>query len=76
LQIWLQRLTLKIDESKDYDEKLCKKVINDDTAIWNIDWLNNNKIKDIFSQQSIIDRSYIQNMEQIIKPEEFQLFNY
>jgi hypothetical protein len=75
LQIWLQRLTLKINNNKDYDEKLCKKIIDNSTAIWNIDWLNDN-IKNVFAQQSIINKDYIQNMEQIIKPEEIQLFEY
>jgi hypothetical protein len=73
LQIWLQRLTLKIDENKDYDERLCKKVLDNNTVIWNIDWLNN-KNKDIFAQNSIIDKDYIKTMEQIIKPKEVQLF--
>ncbi|MDR2127333.1 MAG: RNA-directed DNA polymerase [Prevotellaceae bacterium] len=75
LQVWLQRLTLKICENKDYEEKLCKKVIDDNTVIWNIDWLNDN-IKNVFAQHSIIDKTYIQNMEQIITPEEVQLFEY
>jgi hypothetical protein len=73
LQIWLQRLTLKINKNKNYDEKLCRKIIDDRITIWNIDWLNDN-IKNIFARQPIIDKDYIQNMEQIIKPEEVQLF--
>jgi hypothetical protein len=76
LQVWLQRLTLSIIPCKDYSEKLCKKIINENTTIWNIDWLNNNTIKNIFLQQSIVDRNYIQNMEQIMKPEEVQLLGY
>jgi hypothetical protein len=78
LQIWLQRLTLKIDKTKDYkdyQEQLCKKVPGDNTFMWNIDWLRDN-IKNIFSQNSIIDQECINNMEQIIKPEEVQLFDY
>jgi len=73
LQIWLQRLTLKIYENENYDEKLCRKVINDDIVIWNIDWLNNN-IKNIFYKNSIIDRDYIEKMEPIIKPSEVLLY--
>lgn len=75
LQIWLQRLTLKGDKNKDYKEKLCKKVVNNSTKIWNTDWLDKS-IKNIFAQNSIINRNYIQNMESIIKPEEIQLFEY
>jgi hypothetical protein len=75
LQIWLQRLTMKINENKNYDETLCKKVIDDGTEIWNIDWLHDT-VKDIFAQQPIIDKNYIRDMEPIIKPEEVQLFEY
>jgi len=77
LQIWLQRLTLKIDEQKDYEEKLCKKVIDDNEKIWNIDWLPQT-IKDIFTNTntSIIDKQKIEDMPQIIKPEEIKVFEY
>jgi hypothetical protein len=73
LQIWLQRLILKIDENKDFAELLCKKVINENIDLWNIDWLGSN-IQSIFKQNSIIDEIYIQNMKSVIKPEEVQLF--
>jgi hypothetical protein len=73
LQIWLQRLTLKIEESKDYEERLCKKVVDNSVQIWNTDWLNDT-IKQIINNTQIIDEKYINNMEQIIKSEEVQLF--
>lgn len=40
LKVWLQRLSLKIDNSIVYDEPLCKKVIDAKENIWNVDWLN------------------------------------
>jgi hypothetical protein len=73
LQIWLQRLTLKTEESKDYEEKLCKKVVDNSVQIWNTDWLNKT-IKQIIDSAQIIDKKYINDMEQIIKSEEVQLF--
>jgi len=75
LQIWLQRMTLKINKNKEYDEKLCKKIIDNNTQIWNIDWLKNEAIKEIFSKKPIIDRKYILNMEPIINSIEIQLYN-
>jgi hypothetical protein len=74
LQIWLQRLTIKIDQNKDYDEKLCKKIFDDTIQIWNIDWLNEN-IKGIFINTSVIDKQKIEDMPQIIAPKEVKIFN-
>jgi hypothetical protein len=74
LQIWLQRLTIKIDQSKEYTEKLCQKVLDNRIQIWNIDWLND-KIKKIVTNTQIIDTGCIYNMDFIMTPEEVQLFN-
>jgi hypothetical protein len=75
LQVWLQRLTLKIDENKEYEEKLCKKVIDETTKIWNIDWLNK-PLKTIFENNSIVDKQKIEEMPQIIEPKETKIFEY
>ncbi len=76
LQIWLQRLTVKTNRNKNYTEKLCQKVINDNTNIWNISWLNNQSIKDIFTNNLIIDNQKIEEMEQVIEPNEISIFGY
>jgi len=76
LQVWLQRLTIKTDRNKDYTEKLCQKVIDKDTDIWNIDWLNNQSIKDTFSNTSIINEDKIEEMQQVIDPDEISIFGY
>ncbi len=75
LQIWLQRLTIKTDRNKNYSESLCKKVVNKDIAIWNINWLHQT-IKDDFTNNPIIDENRIDRMEQVIKPEEVDIFIY
>lgn len=76
LQVWLQRLTIKADRDKEYPETLCQKVINIDTAIWNIDWLNHQNIKDLFINTSIINDTEIDEMQQIIEPNEISVFGY
>lgn len=76
LQIWLQRLTIKANRNKNYTEKLCQKVINNNTDIWNISWLNNQPIKDIITNNSIIDEQKIIEMEQVIEPNEVSIFGY
>lgn len=40
IKIWLQRLTIKIDRPRVYEENLCKKVNDEKIQFWNSDWLN------------------------------------
>jgi hypothetical protein len=75
LQIWLQRLTLKANEKKEYKELLCQKVIDDSINVWNIDWLSKD-VQNIISKKSIIDRKKIEDMPQIIEPIEISIFIY
>lgn len=74
LQIWLQRLTLKIDPEKEYEERLCKKVVDNDAQIWNIGWVSA-KIKNDFVNHSIVDEKKIEDMPEIIEPNEIKTFN-
>lgn len=73
LKIWLQRLTIKIDRDKIYDENLCKKVNDSNVQIWNSDWLNN-ALKSIIESTPIIDEQVIQDINIVIDKEEVQLF--
>ena len=74
MQIWLQRLTIKINEHEEYDEPLCKKVVDQTTQIWNVDWLPS-KMQQIFESHSIIDTKIIATISEIIEPDEIQEFN-
>lgn len=76
LQVWLQRLTIKLDRNKTYTEKFCQKVIDTNTNIWNTDWLGNQTIKDAFTNNSIIDESKIEELSQVIEPSEVSVFGY
>jgi hypothetical protein len=76
LQVWLQRLTIKSDRNKSYSEKLCQKVIDNEINIWNIDWITNQSVKDIFTDTSIINEDKIEEMQQIIEPDEVVVFKY
>ncbi len=73
LQIWLQRITIKFDRTKNYEEKLCEKVNNSSTKLWNIDWLNDN-LQDLINKEIIIDETVIDDLNPIIEPAEVQLF--
>jgi hypothetical protein len=76
LQVWLQRLTIKMDRTKKYTEKLCQKVIDKDIDIWHIDWLKDQTIKDVFINNAIINENKIEEMKQTIEPDEIKVFRY
>lgn len=69
LNIWLQRLTIKIDPAISYSGKLCEKVIDRSLPIWNSDWLNG-KFKKIVEETEIVKNESIEKMEIIFSKEE------
>lgn len=62
LLIWLQRITLKIDKTFKYDERLCKLVASENECIWKNDWLEPSIIAG-FSNDIIISREVIDKMK-------------
>ena len=75
IQIWLQRVTIKIDRRKEYKETLCNKVNNPKLAIWNSNWLSMN-LKAIITEEAIIDEKIITKIDKIIKRDEIKIFDY
>lgn len=73
IKLWLQRITIKIDRDKEYDEPLCKKVNNKLIKVWNSDWLNADFQK-LLNETSIIDEQIIQDIDIVMSQEEVQLF--
>jgi RNA-directed DNA polymerase len=73
IKIWLQRLTIKIDRQRVYEEDLCKKVNDPTIQIWNSDWLNNT-LKTLIATTPIIDEQVIQDIDEVINQAEVQLF--
>ncbi len=71
LNIWLQRITLKVDPSLIYTGKLCEKVNDNSVEIWNSDWLNP-KIKRIFEETDIIKFDVIEKMDITLSDEELE----
>lgn len=75
LQLWLQRMTLKIDANIKYDEQLCKKVDDSAIEIWNSDWLKRG-FRNLISSTQIVDHAELDKLGSVIKPEEVDLFFY
>lgn len=53
LDIWLQRLILKVEYDVPYECDLCKKVENVENDIWDWTWLKGKKIKENFIKKDI-----------------------
>lgn len=73
IKIWLQRLTIKIDRLKAYEENLCKKVNDPTQQIWNSDWLDN-AFKTLIDTTPIVDEQIIQDIDVVIDQTEVELF--
>ena len=74
LELWLQRLTIKDDRTKECSEDLCKYAAGGKTSIWNVGWLKT-ELKDIFTSVSFVDEGAISKLPDAIEYEEFESFN-
>lgn len=73
LKIWLQRLTIKTDRHRVYEEALCKKVNDQTINIWNSEWLDNS-LRTLIESTPIIDEQVLQDIDVVINQSEVQLF--
>ncbi|AFY74933.1 Reverse transcriptase (RNA-dependent DNA polymerase) [Synechococcus sp. PCC 7502] len=76
LEIWIQRIALKIDKEITFGELLCKKLNNKNSniSLWNSDWIANNKLKKIINDQLIVNEKTVENMSKVVKGNEVKLF--
>lgn len=68
IEIWLQRLSITVDEEYKYEDVLCKKVYSD-SKIWNTEWLDV-----AFDEDIIIDKKYIKEMSMKISKQDVDEF--
>lgn len=74
LMIWIQKISITVDKTIIYDEKLCSKVTNEKELIWNSEWLKP-KMRVLVDSIHIVDYSKIDKMSTIIDPKQVQLFS-
>ena len=72
--IWLQRLSLKIDETILFEEPLCKLVSGSGNELWNNSWIKAEDVKKVVTADSIVDQDCIRDMPQVIDRKEVELF--
>jgi hypothetical protein len=49
LEIWIQRIVLKAGHEISFEEPICRKLNDANVSLWNSDWLNNNRLKQIIT---------------------------
>lgn len=74
IMIWFQRLYLSIDKTKTFDEKLCEKVIDNKTAIWNTDWLSKG-LKEIIDNTQIVESGKVQKVKMKLTTSEIKFIS-
>ena len=74
INIWLQRLTIKLDRNRVYNTHLCQKIYNNSTELFDTTWISSTKIK--VDEKLIIDEEEIEKLPEIISIEETSIFNY
>lgn len=73
INLWLQRITIKIDRNKEYYEPLCKKVNDKSVQIWNSVWLNADFQK-LLNETTIINEQIIEQIDKVITSKEVEIF--
>lgn len=74
MQIWLQRITIKLGNGYKYSERLCNKVVSKNEIIWNSDWLNA-KTKKIVNSYNLVNNNTLDQIGAVISNEEVELFD-
>lgn len=70
--IWMQRTSLKVDNSIKYKEPLCRLAEGINESIFNNEWLATTP--EVFTGAEIIDQEVISNMEPVIPKSEVDVF--
>ena len=76
LQIWLQRITVKFERERRYEEKLCEVVRSgfDNGDIWDFSWLRGTQLREGLKQIKIIDEEEIEKLLPFVSEKEVELF--
>ena len=75
-EIWFQRATLKEKLLNiTYNEEICKLVNGEDIKLWNVDWIEDEEIKNIFKKMKIVNQVRKEGMPQKISSDEVKVFD-
>jgi len=73
LELWLQRVTQPLGICFDFEKPICKIVNGKSVELWNNDWIKTEDLKKALDTSRIVVKP-IGDTEEVIKPEEIELF--
>ncbi len=73
MQLWLQRISIPVGDTLNYDEPLCKLAAGEDCQIWNSDWISSKKLKRALDA-GIVDRDQLDRLTKVVPVDEMALF--
>lgn len=74
MQIWLQRIALNFTKNLSFEEKICSLVVGKKSALWNIGWISDSKLKNIVDPSRIVDKGKLKVLPPVISIDEIALF--
>ena len=74
MELWFQRAIIGHPNEIEFNEPLCKMVMEENVKLWNSDWIGSIKLKNIIDAASLIDKSKLAEVEPFIESLEFNLF--
>ncbi len=76
LEIWVQRIIIKLNLNIEFKEKLCSIVCGEKYNIFNTNWIDIQDMKEIINNHEYVDMKKIKEMKRVIESKEVQIFNY
>ena len=74
MQIWLQRISLRLSSVIDFDEPLCRLVNQENADVWNSDWITYDALKKAVDARKIVNSAVLNGLEDTVSDEEVALF--
>ena len=75
MEIWLQRLSIKLYRDIDYKEPLCSLVRQEPASIWNNDWIGLSNLDSLIDPKKMIDVEELEKVGPVIPNKEVRLFD-
>lgn len=75
LEIWIQRITLEFKENVYENNKFCQCVAKRENNIWNNEWIEDDNLRKIIEEHSMVNEEIKRNLPRIIAPSEVSLFS-
>ena len=66
MKVWFQRITLKTNLPDSFKDPLCKAVNGNITDLWDISWIKNKNIINVFKQTPIIDKEILKECTEVM----------